>query len=93
MAERTGDSFRALLLRHRRRTGLTQRQLADRLGVEPRTVHAWEAGSAYPSVERLQTLIAALLQAGGLSPVAEVEEAACTVGSGRARGAAHARGV
>src|SRR6266849_5500710 len=64
-ADQTGEAFQGLLLRHRGRTGLTQRELAARVGVSKRTLQDWEAGVSYPGVERLQALIAALLAAGG----------------------------
>ncbi len=60
-----GESFQGLLLRHRGRTGLTQRELAARVGVSKRTLQDWEAGVSYPGVERLQALIAAFLASGG----------------------------
>ncbi len=59
-------SFRDLLLRHRGRSGLTQRELANRAGANRRTVQDWEAGVNYPSAELLQALIQALLATGGL---------------------------
>src|SRR5918911_67269 len=37
------ESFRGLLLRHRGRTGLIQRDLAARVGVSLRSVQDWEA--------------------------------------------------
>jgi transcriptional regulator with XRE-family HTH domain len=71
----TAESFRGLLLRHRGRTGLTQRDLAASAGVSLRSVQDWEAGTNHPSAERLRALVAALLKAGGLSPGHETEEA------------------
>src|SRR5260370_36297001 len=71
----TAESFRALLLRHRGRTGLTQRELADRAGANRRTVQDWEGALNYPSAERLQALIQALLEAGGLTLGREAAEA------------------
>jgi WD40 repeat protein/transcriptional regulator with XRE-family HTH domain len=59
------ESFRGLLLRHRGRTGLTQRDLAARAGVSLRSLQDWEAGVTFPSAERLQGLIRGLLEAGG----------------------------
>ena len=41
------ESFQGLLLRHRGRTRLTQRQLATRAGVSRRSVQDWEAGLNY----------------------------------------------
>ena len=69
------ESFCGLLLRHRGRTGLTQAQLAERLGIHRRSVQDWEAGVNYPSAERLQALVRVLLEAGGLSAGQEANEA------------------
>src|SRR5262252_3733825 len=69
------EAFRHLLLRYRGRTGLTQRQLAERVGVHRRSVQEWEIGASYPSAERLQGLIRVLLEAGGLRPGHEAAEA------------------
>jgi transcriptional regulator with XRE-family HTH domain len=69
------ESFRGLLLRHRRRTGLIQRDLAALVGVSLRSVQDWEAGVTLPTAERLQGLTRALLNAGGLTPGRESSEA------------------
>ena len=69
------ESFPGLLLRHRGRTGLTQRDLAARLGVQTRSVQDWEGGVNYPSVERLHGLIRVLLETHGLTPGHEAAEA------------------
>src|SRR5437016_6909714 len=69
------ESFRGLVLRHRGRTGLTQRELADRLGASRRTVQDWEAGINHPSAERLQALILVLFKAGALTVGREAAEA------------------
>src|SRR5947209_6103613 len=69
------ESFRGLLLRHRGRTGLIQRDLAARAGVSRGTVQDWEAGLNYPTAERLQVLIQVLLEAGGLTVGQEASEA------------------
>jgi len=61
------ESFRDLLLRHRGRTGLSQRDLAARLGAGRRTVQEWEAGLSHPNAERLRALIEVLLDAGTLT--------------------------
>src|SRR6202035_4220431 len=75
VADRAGESFQGLLLRHRGRTGLTQRELAARVGVSMRTVQDWEAGVSYPGAERLQALIAAFLSSGGQAVGREALEA------------------
>src|SRR5437870_7974072 len=69
------ESFRGLLLRHRGRTGLIQRDLATRVGVSRGAVQDWEAGLNYPTAERLQALIRAMLEAGGLTAGQEASEA------------------
>src|SRR3979490_2342943 len=69
------QSFRDLLLRLRGRTGLTQGQLAQRLGVSRRSVQDWEAGVNHPTAQRLQALITALLEAGALTVGRELAEA------------------
>ena len=74
-ASHSTESFHGLLLRHRGRTGLSQRDVADRLGAGRRTVQDWEAGVNHPSAERLQGLIQALLMAGGLTAGQEAAEA------------------
>src|SRR4051794_23586304 len=66
--DRASEPFRGLLLLHRGRTGLTQRQLASRAGVSARSVQDWESGVNYPSAERLRALIRALLEGDGLTP-------------------------
>ena len=69
------EFFRDLLLRYRGRSGLTQRQVADRLGAHRRSVQEWENGSTYPSAERLEALIRVLLEAHGLTAGEEAVEA------------------
>ncbi|MBV9898742.1 MAG: NACHT domain-containing protein [Chloroflexi bacterium] len=75
MGERQGESFRGLLLRYRGRTNLTQRELAERTGVHPRSVQDWEAGLSYPKTERVEVLVGALLEAGGFASGFELAEA------------------
>ena len=70
-----GESFRDLVLRLRGRTGLTQRELATRIGVNARSIQGWEVGANYPGVASLKALIAAGLQAGGFAAGREAEEA------------------
>jgi transcriptional regulator with XRE-family HTH domain len=73
--DRTTESFQGLLLRHRGRTGLTQRQLATRVGVSRRSIQDWEARLNYPDAQHLQALIVAFLEAGGLTVGSEITEA------------------
>jgi len=72
---RAAESFRDLLLRHRGRTGLTQLELAGRVGAGRRTVQDWEAGINHPSAELLKALIQTLLEADGLMAGREAAEA------------------
>ncbi len=74
-ADRAPERFSGLLLRHRGRSGLTQRQLAARVGVNRRALQDWEAGVNCPTAQRLQSLIAALLDADGLTSGHEADEA------------------
>jgi transcriptional regulator with XRE-family HTH domain len=69
------ESFHGLLLQYRGRTGLTQRDLAARLGAGRRTVQDWEAGINHPSAERLRALIQVVLESGGLTVGGEAAEA------------------
>ena len=69
------ESFRGLLLRHRGRSGLTQRDLAARIGASARSLQDWEAGVKFPTADRLQALIGALLEVGGLADGREESEA------------------
>src|SRR5260370_10256214 len=68
------ESFHGLLLQYRGRTGLTQRDLAARLGAGRRTVQDWEAGINHPSAERLRALIQVVLESGGLTVGGEAAE-------------------
>jgi non-specific serine/threonine protein kinase len=72
----SGETFRGRLLLLRGRIGLTQRELAGRLGVHVHSVQAWETGDSYPSAVSLQRLVAAALGAGGFAAGREAIEAA-----------------
>jgi transcriptional regulator with XRE-family HTH domain len=52
------DAFGRAMLTLRTTMGLTQAELAERLGVSRRAVAEWEAGSSCPKAERLKQLIA-----------------------------------
>jgi transcriptional regulator with XRE-family HTH domain len=69
------ESFRGLLIRHRGRSGLIQRDLAARAGVSRGAVQDWEGGLNYPTAERLRVLVQVLLEAGGLTVGRELSEA------------------
>ena len=46
-----GEKFMSLLRRYRLARGLTQGQLADKVGVTPSAVSFWESGTTLPSPE------------------------------------------
>src|SRR5262245_43631899 len=73
--EQPPEPFSGRLLRHRGRSGLTQRELASRVGVNMRTIQGWETGVMYPTSGRLEALIQALLEAGAFWPARELSEA------------------
>ena len=72
--DRETESFAGLLLRHRGRTGLTQRDVAARVRSSERSVQDWETGVYDPGAQNLKSLIAVLLEAGGLTVGREVIE-------------------
>src|SRR2546426_3116653 len=51
-------AFGQLILTLRSAIGLTQAGLSDHLGISPRAVGEWEAGSSYPKATHLKALIA-----------------------------------
>jgi tetratricopeptide (TPR) repeat protein len=55
------SSFGNLLKAHRRRKGITQKQLAQQLGVHANTVSAWELGTYLPNTRGLVLELARLL--------------------------------
>src|SRR5262245_7523517 len=69
------EPFRGLLLRHRGRTGLIQRDLATRAGVSVRSLQEWEGGVSFPTAERLRALVQALADSGGFTPGEDVSQA------------------
>src|SRR4051794_23163543 len=73
--DKNGESFRGLVLQLRGRTGLTQRELATRVGVNISSIQGWEAGANYPGVASLKALIAIGLQADAFTTGRETEEA------------------
>src|SRR4051794_17072075 len=70
-----GMDFRGRLLILRGRSGLSQRELADLVGLSVRAVQAWEAGLSYPAATRLQRLIALYVERGVFESGRESEEA------------------
>ena len=73
--DRETESFAGLLLRHRGRTGLTQRDVAARVRSSERSVQDWETGVYHPGAQNLKSLIAVLHEAGGLTVGREMSEA------------------
>ena len=55
-SERETMEFSQKLVQLRRREGLSQEQLADRLGVTRQSVSKWEGGAAMPDVGKLISL-------------------------------------
>jgi transcriptional regulator with XRE-family HTH domain len=78
------ETFQGLLLIARGRTGLTQREVATRLGMHTRSVQGWESGANYPTAESLQLLVATYLAANGFSAANERAEAAAATSGGEA---------
>ncbi len=72
--DRDAEAFSGLLLQHRGRTGLTQRDLAARMGAGERSIQDWEAGAYYPGAQHLKSLIVALHEAGGFTVGLEAVE-------------------
>jgi transcriptional regulator with XRE-family HTH domain len=62
----SAESFQGLTLRLRGRTGLTQLDLAARLGKHSHSVQGWESGLHLPSADSLQALLIVYLRSGGL---------------------------
>jgi len=56
------DAFGQSMLALRTSLGLTQAELAQRLGVSGRAVREWEAGSSYPKAPHLQHVITLAVQ-------------------------------
>src|SRR6266550_2379735 len=54
--------------------GLTQAELAHRLGVSGRAVRQWEAGLSYPKAEHLQHVMTLAVRASAFPPGREPEE-------------------
>lgn len=44
------EPFSSRLYQERRKLGLSQAQLADKLGVDPKTVSRWEQGTSFPAI-------------------------------------------
>jgi transcriptional regulator with XRE-family HTH domain len=70
-----GESFQGLLLQLRGRTGLSQADLAPRIGRHARSIQGWESGTHYPSAESLQGLLGVYLTANAFTIGQETAEA------------------
>jgi WD40 repeat protein/transcriptional regulator with XRE-family HTH domain len=66
--------FGQQMLTLRTTLGLTQGDLAERLGISMRTVSGWEAGSNYPKAEHLKAFIALCMQRKAFPPEREEEQ-------------------
>ena len=67
-------AFGQLMLTLRTNLGLTQAELADRLGASRRALAEWEAGGSYPKAERLKQLIELGVRASAFPAGREAEE-------------------
>lgn len=77
MKEQPPRSFGEMVRQARTTLGITQAELAERLGVRQPAVSAWERGTAYPSAELylplagvLEVDVATLLAGIGIEPEA-----------------------
>jgi transcriptional regulator with XRE-family HTH domain len=52
--------FAKFIAKHRETCGMTQQQLADKLGVSKPSVHYWESGKSFPQAAILEPLARAL---------------------------------
>src|SRR5947208_3572107 len=68
------DAFGQSMLALRTTLGLTQGELAQRLGVSGRAVRQWETGSSYPKAPHLQHVITLAVRASAFPPGREAEE-------------------
>ncbi len=71
----TDYRFGLMIVALREKTGLTQKQIGDALGVSRRTIQHWEAGTAFPDTSHLKNLIEYYLQRGSFTRGHEREEA------------------
>ncbi len=67
-------TFGQLMLTLRTTIGLTQGELADRLGVSRRTIAGWETGSTYPKAEHLKAFLALCVRASAFPAGREEEQ-------------------
>src|SRR5437588_2499105 len=67
-------AFGQAMLTLRTALGLTQAELADRLGVSRRAVGEWEVGSSYPKASHLKALLTLAVQHGTFPAGREAEE-------------------
>lgn len=66
-------AFRRKLIEARLTAGLTQRQLAERIGTKQSSISRLEGGDAQPSFDMLRRLAAALDVSFEIKPTAEIE--------------------
>ena len=74
------ESFGAALAEHRKKQGMTQRQLAEKLHLTDKAVSKWERGLSYPDVTLLEPLadvlsvsVETLLRCEGPAPIRKDE--------------------
>jgi transcriptional regulator with XRE-family HTH domain len=67
-------AYGRLMLTLRTTIGLTQKRLANSLGISRRAVGEWEAGNSYPNVEHLKALIVLAVKCQAFKGGQEAEE-------------------
>ncbi len=67
-------AYGRLMLTLRTTIGLTQKRLANHLGISRRAVGEWEAGNSYPNVEHLKALIVLAVKSQAFAAGREAEE-------------------
>jgi transcriptional regulator with XRE-family HTH domain len=51
-----GETLKDIIKKLRKKRGLTQKQLAEKLGVQQTTISMWETGANRPNVDMLKPL-------------------------------------
>jgi transcriptional regulator with XRE-family HTH domain len=73
--KRRNFDFAQLLFTLRKRTKLTQKEVASRIEVTEKSIRNWEGGSCYPTIPHLRKIIELYLEKQVFTPGHEQEEA------------------